>query len=519
MARRYEPSAAILQPGTSSAESSAASQLADTLSTFRRTVSTYAANKQTARGAAAGAASEGTPKTRSNATAFGRAYNNSALRRYVIEHYVDVESQLARAETEAGNDPDKFRAIGDGIRKGAVAGAIPDAKADIAELYTRRIAEGVTRLEGARAAEQRQMSKAVLQQGLDTVTDSISRKLASGVPAIMAQAEEEEVQYQLMIDGAVASGDISPAEGLSMLQSARKAVTRQMVTGEFERQLREGDPIGFIGSVMAQPVENLSDEEKTQVVGQLFERMNRWQALLAEQASLETDEQKARWREGERNATVAALKRSITLDQLANMVARDELDPAVGRTLANELQSPAKNVDDEALKFQVETNLLRFTEEEIAGLGGLSHGTRADLILKRRQEAETWKGDQGAQEALRRIDVALGIPAGPTGDITLALDPEKANAAAKARTLFYNLVEETPADARKGLYFELADRAVSEYGKQDAQRSLERERAALASYQQQVGDPTAMDEEERKAYDEVVTRRQKRIADLEAQLK
>jgi len=60
---------------------------------------------------------------------------------------------------------------------------------------------------------------------------------------------------------------------------------------------------------------------------------------------------------------------------------------------------------------------------------------------------------------------------------------------------------------------------VSEYGKQDAQRSLERERAALASYQQQVGDPTAMDDEERKAYDEVVTRRQKRIADLEAQLK
>lgn len=518
MARRYQSSLAVLSPGTSEARAITSSQLAETLSSFRRTVSGFASNAAARRGAVAGGQVQGTPELRSNATAFGRSYNDAALRNYVIEHYVSAEQSLAGLEADAGSDPDKFRALADGARKGAMQAAIPAARGDINEVYQRRIAEGVTRLTQKRITEQHEMNRATLQAGLDTVSDSISRKMTSGVPGLMAQAEEEELQYQLMVDGAVATGDITEAEGVQLRTQAAKRVTTQIVIGEFERQMREGDPIGFIGTVMTQSVENLSDEEKGPLVGQLFQRLSRYQSLVSEDAQLQDAEQKLRWAKGDREATVGVLRRQMTVGDITRMVERDELDPAVGRTLTNELQSPTRNVDDPTVLFAVETDLLRFTEAEIAEIDGLSHGTRADLILKRREESGTWKNDQGAQEALRRIDVALGIPSGLGPQFTFSLTEDKAKAASNARTFFYDLVEATPEAERKGKYFELANQAITELNRDVKRGELETAQQRLKAYTDAAGSPTDMSDDEKAEYDATLKRYNDRIGTLQGEI-
>lgn len=518
MAQRYQRDSTYQPPGVSMARAQTAQSLADTLAAFRRQVAGLAIEAQTRRGAQAGAESTGTPRLRSNATAFGRAYNDAALRNYVIEKYSEAEVELGRLEAEAGADPDKFRALADGLRRGAIQGALPQARAQLSEIYQRRIAEGIVRLDAKRIQQQKELNRATLQQGLDTVADSISRKMASGNPVLMAEAEQEENEYAAMIDGAVESGDLTPAEAVALKAEGVKRVTQQIVTGEFERQMREGDPVRFIARVMDQPVTNLSDEEKQQLVGQLFQRLNRYQALIHEQRELADAEQKARWKRGEQVATVAALRRQLSVSEIARMVENDELDPAVGRTLESMITSPAKAIDDPQVKFQVETNLLRYSEEDIANMAGLSHETRADLILKRREEAETWRNDQGAQEALRRIDVALGIPSGLGPQFQLQITPEKATAAAKARSYFYDLVEALPEAERKARYFEMADKAVKAVGSDVKRGELARAEQALRNYLDQVGPPDQMDDLERAEYEATVKRRQEQINRLRQEI-
>lgn len=467
-------------------------------------------------GAEAGA--QGEPKLRSNLTAYGRAYNDAAVRNYVISKFTEMEQQLARVETDAGSDPDKFVQVSQGVRDGALGKALPQARGLLAEVYSRRIAEGATRVIQKQGAEQKALNGAMLEQGATSLTDSISRKLLSGDPRLMAEAAQEEAVLAQMIDGAVASNDLTPAEAVTMKANRAKEITEQMTYGLFEHEMQEGDPVSFIARVMAQPIENLSDAEKQVVISNLFTRLNQHQSLIAEADQQETLEQKTRWKEGERDATLAMLQRRLTLGKLSRMVANDELDPAIARTLENDLTTAKQGVDDPALEQEVRTNLLAYEEDDIAHMGGLSHDTRAELILKRREESETWRNDQGAQEALRRIDVALGIPSGLGPQFQLTVSPEKAKAAASARSYFYDLVESLPADQRKAKYFEMADKAVGETGKDVKRIELEKLRQKLdgihATYRAQI-DP---DEQQQKDYEEAVKRRSDQIKRLEQEI-
>lgn len=519
MAERYQPSLTYRATGSAAgAQAQTAQVRAELAGSLQNVALQWIQRRQAAAGSAAGAQVTGTPKLKSNLTTYGRAYNDAALRNYTIEKYAEAEQEIGRIEAESGSDPDKFRELASGVRSGALSGALPEARAEIGQMYARRIGEGATRIIKKRVAEQKEENLAILQKGLDTVSDSISRKMSSGNPELMLEAEEEEVQYNLMIDGAVNSGDLTPAQAIALKGQAQKTVTRQIITGEFERQISEGDPVKFIGRVMTQPIENLSDAEKQVVVGELFQRLNRYQALVAENSQLADAEQKQRWKQGERDATVRTLRRSITVGELARMVENDELDPSIGRTLSNELASNPKSTDDSLVKLAVETNLLGISEEDLRSIGGLSDSTRADLILKRREETESWRNDQGAQEAVRRIDVALGIPSGLGPQFQVSIEPAKATAAARARSYFYDLVEALPPVERKARYLEMGDKAIKEMNRDLNRAALDKKRNTIQSFIKTHGAPEDMNEEERAEYDKNLKRWNDEAAKLEAEI-
>lgn len=517
MARRYERSVQYTPTGMDFSRAQTAGQLASVLSSFSQQAGQRYTQARAAAGSQAGSEVTGTPTLKSGFTAFGRAYNDAASRNYLISQYADMEAQLGRAEAESGSDPDKFRAASEGMLRGVQKSAVPQLRGDLAAMYQRRIGEGTVRLTKMRIAEQKELNRAMLQKGLDTVSDSISRKFASGDPVAMQEAEEDEVHYALMVDGALNDGTVTPAEAETLKTEAAKRSTAQILTGMFENQIRVGDPIAFISKVMQQPVANLSDAEKQGVVVDMFQRLNRYQALTAEDEQLQNAEQKSRWKEGERSATLSFLQGGLTIGGLSKMLANDQLDPAIARTLENQLSSPQRHVDDPDVKFQVETNLLSFEEEDIATAPGLSKATRADLILKRREEAEGWRSDPGAQEALRRIDVAIGMP--PGGTIMANIDPTIMTKAGRAKSYFYDLIESTPEDQRRGQYIELGQKAIDYVQRDDNAAALERERRTLAQYQAQVGDASQLSGRQLEEYQQTVERRQKRIADLESRLK
>jgi hypothetical protein len=119
---------------------------------------------------------------------------------------------------------------------------------------------------------------------------------------------------------------------------------------------------------------------------------------------------------------------------------------------------------------------------------------------------------------LRRIDVALGIPSGLGPQFQFTVSPEKAKAAATARSYFYDLVESLPPEERKAKYFELADKAVGETGKDVKRIELEKRRKNLATYLQQAGAIEEMDDQAKRDYEATVKRRNDEIKRLEQEI-
>lgn len=450
---------------------------------------------------------EGTPKLKSNLTSFGRAYNNAAIRNYGIQAYSDIEQTIGKLEAESQGDPNKLKFLSDEVRKEVVKNALPEARGDVLTMFNRRLSEGVVRTTRQQIDNQRASNKAYLQQGLDTVTDAISRKLTSGDPALMAEAEEDELHYSVLIDGAVASGDLTMAEAVALKADGAKRVTTQVVLGQFERSIDEGDPVGYISNVIDQPVDNLADSEKQQVVGEMFRRLNQRQALTRERGELDNAEAKARYAAGEKQATLDLLNGRLTVDRVEKLVAADYLDPTVARTLRNELLEGPKRSDDSAERFHVETNLLSFSEEEIRDNRKLSWDTKRELIETRRKESSGWKSTQQAREAADRIDRALGILPGVDSRL---LSDEDRRARDQALTEWYDAVDSLPEEERRLKSIELSGSVIQRVIKSNASKQAQQLEQRLRSYQADK-DPSKLKGSALKEYTDTVARYERQI--------
>lgn len=347
MAQRYQRDTLYTPQSPDFSAANTASQLSQALSAFSQRSGDALGRRSAQLGAAEGAQSTGTPQLKNNFTAFGRAYNDAALRNYSIEQYAEIEKQLGRLENESTADPDKFQALADGVRRGILKAAPAEARADIVNLFSRRMAEGVVRLDGQRLDERKKLNRGMIEQGLQTVSDSISRKAASGNPQLMAEIEEDELQYELMVQGGLNDGTLSQVEASVLRANGKKRITAQVITGLFERETKAGNPVQFLEKLMDSAPEDLSDDDKQQLVGNLFTRLNRRNTLERESEQLQADELKQRYAKGEKHATLQLLSGQLSTDRIEQLVANDYLEPSVARTLQNELESGGTKVDDD----------------------------------------------------------------------------------------------------------------------------------------------------------------------------
>lgn len=509
MATRYQRDTQYQPVGVDTSGIELRSNLSRALADFSQMSGRRFGAIQAQRGAEAGAQSTGTPTLKSNFTAYGRAYNTAALRNYAIEQYTEIEKQLGRLENESAADPEKFQALADGLRKGILKAAPAQARADVANLFNRRFAEGVVRLDAQRIEQQKALNRGMLEQGLQTISDAISRKAASGDPASMAEIEEDEVHFDLMIDGALGDGTLSPVEAATLRRDGKKRITSQLITGMFERQITSdgGDPIGFLETLMNTDVSDLSDGEKQEVIGNLFTRLARRNQLASMSEQQETDLLKQRYAAGEKHATMLLLEGGLTTEKIASLVDNDYLDPGVGRVLQNELEEGGADFDDDRERFHVETNLFEFSEDEIAQNPRLTWETRRQLIAKRRDLASGWRSTQQAREGADRIDRALGIiPGMDTG----FLSEEERRARDQALTEWYDQVDALPPEERQAKSIELSETVIQKVIRGNASKELQQLEGRLASYKQGK-DPSKLKGAALKEYEDTVARYEQRI--------
>lgn len=507
----------------SNGNADAARSLADALGSFGTTVSGIAqpilAEQGKQAGAAAGAT--GNPEFKTGfkkLTAYSQAYNNAALRSYAIKAEVDAEEQAARLEIEAANNPEKFAATFGAVRDATLTGAPPEARATLAEIYAKRLGEGATRLQAAQATEIRNSQRADVSEGVSRATDKIAQMLASDDPEQHLQAEEEQVKLQLLLDGAANTGTLTRTEAQAAHITTQRAIIAQTVAAKFGKELDNpyGDPIGFILKLKEanKTSDALDPEEEGKLEAQLMADLREHNALQAAMHAGDASAEKARYEAGDREATSLMLSGRLTRRKLRDMVDTQNLDPSVARTLNNELDSGDKAGGDSAESFHVRTNLLHYTEQDIATNSKLSWKERGDLILKRREEAQGWKGTQAAREGEARIDRSLGIV---PGTMIQALPDSVKTARDNALTQWYNTVDGLPAEERQNAVIPSAEDVIGRFIRK--QKSVEAQTLRLAQqrYLEKAGDPSEMGPEQKKKYDERLRRFQADIAAAEAE--
>lgn len=485
MARRYQRDTLYQPPGVDDSKARTSQALAQALSGFTRQAANIGAVLNAQKGEQAGAMSTGKPDLKSKFTAYGQAFNNAATRNYLIEQFTDMETQIGRVENEAGNDPDLFLAQADGVRKGALENSLPEVRGQLAEMYAKRVAEGASRITKAKIKEEKDLAKVRINEGLTTLTDSISRKMTSGDPNLMAQAEEEELQLSMMIDGAVNSGDLTAAEAVVMKGDATKGITKQIITGEFERQVKAGNGVDFIGKVMASPdIADLADDEKQQLVGELFTRLNRHQALQQEQAQTDETSRKLVYDQAERNLTRLWMAGKLTVDVLTAYNDQGVASPETVQKFYGRLRENPDAPSDPRVKALLSLNILDadITEDVIMDRGDLSWPDKQKLIEERRKKLADFADTEISQEARRRISAAFG---GSDGFSIAFLEPDKAKQRGDALTLWWNWMNGVPPEKRDEVALTLAQDAV----KQVAGRTTTATEDAAAEIAVQEGVP------------------------------
>ncbi len=511
----------LRQRTTPTGGSQAAESLARSLDDFSRTFTGTLSRIGKRKGAKEGAA--GDPEFRKGIrgmTAFGRAYNDSALRSYAIRSEIDMEEDAARLEAEAGTDPEAFGNAMIAIRDATLEEAPVETHALVTQIYNKRTSAGLARIQTALVNELRAEDVKLVNEQVSRLMERVSFLRAQDTPEAFVEAEAEEAKLFILLDAAEADAVLSESEARVARAEAKRGIIFETVIARFDNELEDtvfGDPIGFIEDLKEanRTANTLTPDEEAKLENMLLAELRERNTLRAARNSQVIAEETARHKAGDREATASMLARELTRRDLLEMVENDDLLPSVGRTLLNELQASASTPpkSDPKTLFRFSTNLLSLTEEEISTERSLTWEDRTELLLKRRAEEEGWKGTQVAKEAFDRIDRSLGIIRGTISAKLLSED--EARARDRAFTQLYDAIDALPPEERQGAILEESEKVIRTVIRQQAAFDVEKAQNALIEYQNRMGSPEELSGRERRQYDTEVNRLENLIRENE----
>lgn len=399
-------------------------------------------------------------KLKAGWSAANQAYNEALVRASALDTYADAEVNLSRMESEAGTNPEKFKAAVDGYRQGLIPNLMGRVQPVVTQAIQQREVEGLTRIARLKAADDKANAQAQAERGRTAMSDAISRSLTSTDPEQQAHGQTLLQAYVNTVHEDVDAGLLTDREGAASIDQMFTRAGQQAVIGELETQLANpaGKPMKVIEGVMATDSALMSDDEKLKFVGELLNRVQLHQRMSLEERQQETAEVKGRWDAGEKLATQMLLEGKLTIGSLQRMVADDNLDPSIARSLRNELKNGSATTSDDAEEFVVRTNLLDFSEDEIKGNQRLSWATRMDLINDRRKQVGGWQDTNPLQEGRRRIDAELGIVPGSMQ----SLSEEKGRTRGRAMTEYYNRMQALPETEREAKALEVSESVIKD---------------------------------------------------------
>ncbi len=513
---------------TNNGSAQAAAQLSDSLASFSRTGFDIATNLRAVAGERAGAkaGAEGVPEFRDGfrgMTAFGAAYNNSALRGYAINAEQDLEENAARMEEEAGTNPEAFRAGIDAALNGILQEAPEQTQDTLKQIYNKRASEGIGRINQKLAVELREEDRVLSEQKVEQLIENISFLRASTDPAAHLEAQQEEAKMFLLIDALETDGVLSEVEAGFARTRARDGIIFETVRQMFVNELSDpqGDPLSFMENIREtnRVSEALPPDKEELLEGALWAELRDHNALVSARATQEAASDKIRMDAGRDEAAAAFIGKELTSQGILDRLRpRDGSPPTItgqfALTLQNELNADVNNPpkSDPLTLLEYQVNILEYSEDEIWNEGGIVTGDKSALIKEREKLDQGFTKTDRYKEAVARINGELGIPRGMS---TFDIGEDRARTQGRALRELWNRIEEIGNDPEQGpnqrdeLVLEVADDIIEVFIKKD-----DRRKAAIAERRladdieaaiEKYGPKETWTEEEREDFDDQVS--------------
>ena len=503
--------------------SSAAQALAGAFKSFGNDAYDVGAKARTIQGQREGAAdgASGVINPKSNFTVFGDAYNNAATRSYAIQAEATAEDTAAKLQVEANNDPAVFHTTYTAARDATLKAAPVQAQAAIADMYNTRLASGVATLSQAQAQQIQKNDRINLSEGISRQTDRVAQLRAAGDPNSMAQADEEQVKLNLLIDGARNTNTISQQEQAAMHMSSQKAIVQQTVEAQFQRVLEDphANPVDFIQHFEQQNLLQgdeavLPPDEVKQIKQNLFSNLRQYNELQSMNRKNGKTEEQLRLEEGDRVYTAKLFAGTLTMQQLSDAVTSQNLKPETARALMGQMSTGDTVKSNPKTVFDYKTDLLNHTLADIREARGLSWEDKTALTDEWQKRNSGWEGTQSAREAKERIDRALGIV---PGTMTQTMTPAEKTQRQAAHTAWYDQMSAVDTAQREAQAIPVAQRVIAQTIRTNKTNDAAAAQQRLSVYMKQAGDPTQMNSTKLKIYNEQIKRFQSQITSAQAE--
>ena len=342
-----------------------------------------------------------------------------------------------------------------------------------------------------------------------------ARLQTEGMASINALTELGKFAEAKLVADELREGGFLDAEQLRGITSS---LTEQSLLRDVQDTMRArfhaGEATAYLSEIDAD--EGLRDTpERQRKIRETALRTLEILALEDRQAEIEAEAQrKALLEAGEKQATLRLLDGTLTQGQIRDMVADEVLDPTLARTLNNAIKQGDQVVSDDETLFIARTNLLYFTERDIATMPGLSFKDRGDLIEQHRAQSAGWRGTNNAREAAARIDRALEIP---PGTVAATLSKDTLQRRGRALSAWFDSVAAMGPEQREAQAIPMAQQVIETIVQEDGRRKLARLEADLETFQRSKN-PADMGGYELEEYEQTLESRRARIAELRAKL-
>lgn len=477
-----------------------AEQLAATLKNFSGKVQDFAVQRATQAGAIAGAAAgqTGTPALKDGLTrfsAYNQAYNNAALRSYLIETSIATDAQAATLQIQANKNPGTYLATATAARDAAIKAAPVQAQGEIAEMWNKHIAQGNANVSAANANDIVDRQRTLVDVDIGVSTNKIAKMQAdamiTGNPTSMAEAADENTKLFARIQAAANTGTISQVEAAGRIAAAHRSIFEQTWVSQFEHELNTSpDPQAALKIIDKFHVANaantvLSEDEEHKLSIRMFSDLKEQNLVVAKLKSLSKSDEQLKYEVGDKVYTGLYLTGQLTEAKLAQGVANSDIRPerATGLVqLMKNANTEAKSDQRVINKTKLDPQFLDKTDDEIIRTPGINAKDAGTLIAERDKRNTTYEGTQEYKDGVQAINRALKILPGPTGMLSDADRKRQTDAIGD----YHDAVKNTDPAKRSVNMAALAQQAITNANARAAAADLTNFVNGRAAYQKRM---------------------------------